>query len=93
MVVGVRAWDLLLPGCHSLKDKRGILQSLKAGLRRELNVAVSETGHQDTWQRAEIACAAIGTDRSTVQGILRSADRMVEGADGVRIIETQESFV
>lgn len=93
MVVGVRAWDLLLPGCHSLKEKRGILQSLKAGLRRDLNVTVAETGQQDTWQRAEVACAAIGSDRTAVQGILRRADRKVEDADGVRIIGTQEAFL
>lgn len=51
MIVGIRQWDLQLYGCHSLKDKRSILQSLKAGLRNGLNVAVAETGHQDDWQR------------------------------------------
>jgi uncharacterized protein YlxP (DUF503 family) len=59
-----------------------------ATLRRTLNVSVAETDHQDLWQRAEIACAAVGSARDVVEETLRSADRMVEDADGVRIVDT-----
>ena len=65
-----------------------MLKPLTAGLRRSLNVSVAETGHQDLWQRAEIACAAIGSARTVVDETLRAADRMVEEADGVRIVDT-----
>ena len=92
MVLGVRQWDLNLYGCHSLKDKRSILQSLKARLRQELNVSVAETGSQDTWQRAEISCAAVGSDRTVVEETLRSAERMVERADGARIVDSATSY-
>ena len=88
MIVGVQMWELHLPGCHSLKDKRGILKPLTAALRQQLNVSVAETGHQDLWQRAEIACAAVGSARPVVEQLLRSADRLVEGRDGVRIVDT-----
>ena len=93
MIVGIRQWDLQLHGCHSLKDKRSILQSLKAALRNGLNVAVAETGQQDTWQRAEIACTTVASDRAVAQEVLRSADRIVERTDGVRVIDTMTSFV
>ena len=93
MIVGIRQWDLQLFGCHSLKDKRSILQSLKAALRNGLNVAVAETGQQDTWQRAEIACSTVANDRKVAEEVLRSADRIVERADGVRIIDTMTSFI
>lgn len=93
MILGVRQWDLQLFGCHSLKEKRAILQSLKTRLRQDLNVSVSETGYQDSWQRAEITCAAVGSDRTVVEETLRSADRMVERADGVRIADTATSFL
>jgi uncharacterized protein YlxP (DUF503 family) len=49
---------------------------------------VAETDNQDLWQRAEIACAAVGSARDVVEETLRSADRMVEDADGVRIVDT-----
>ena len=65
-----------------------MLKPLTAGLRRSLNLSVAETGHQDLWQRAEIACAALGSARTVVDETLRAADRMVEEADGVRIVDT-----
>lgn len=88
MVGATQRWDLHLEGCHSLKDKRAILQSLKAELRRKLNVAVAEVEHQDLWQRAGIACATVGSDRRVVDETLRVADRLIEGTDGVRIMDT-----
>jgi uncharacterized protein YlxP (DUF503 family) len=92
MILGVRQWELQLFGCHSLKEKRAILQSLKARLRLELNVSVAETGAQDSWQKAEISCAAVGSDRNVVEGILRSADGLVERAEGSRIVDVATSF-
>jgi uncharacterized protein YlxP (DUF503 family) len=87
MVVLIQTWELHLEGCRSLKDKRAILQSLKAGLRR-LNVAVAEVDHQDLWQRAALACATVGSDRRVADETLRQADALVESAAGVRIIDT-----
>ncbi len=88
MIVGLQVWELHLPGCQSLKDKRGTLKPLTAALRQRLNLSVAETGHQDLWQRAEIACAAVGSARPVVEATLRAADRTIEEADGVRIVDT-----
>ncbi len=93
MFAAVQVWDLHLEGCQSLKDKRSVLQPLKAELRRKLNVAVAEVGHQDLWQRATLACITVGSDRRVVDQILREADAVVEAADGVRIIETERTAV
>ncbi|MEO7985620.1 MAG: DUF503 domain-containing protein [Gemmatimonadales bacterium] len=92
MILAMQTWDLHLPACHSLKEKRGVLKPLTVALRRSLNVSVAETGHQDLWQRAEIACAAIGTARPVVEEVLRSADRMVDETDGIRIVDTVTVF-
>jgi uncharacterized protein len=88
MIVAVTTWDLHLPACHSLKEKRGILKPLTSTLRRTLNLSVAETDHQDLWQRAEIACAAVGSSRPVVDETLRAADRLIEEADGVRIVDS-----
>lgn len=88
MIILTQVWDLHLEGCHSLKDKRAILQSLKAELRHSLNVAVAEVEHQDKWQRAGLACGTVGSDRRVAEATLRSADRIVEATGGVRIIDT-----
>jgi uncharacterized protein YlxP (DUF503 family) len=92
LILALQTWDLHLPGCHSLKEKRGVLKPLTVGLRRSLNVSIAETDHQDLWQRAQIACAVIGTARPVVEEILRAADRAVEEADGVRIMDTATEF-
>ena len=92
MNVGLLTLNIHLPYAHSLKDKRGVLKPLTTGLRRSLNVSVAETGHQDLWQRAEIACACVGTTRPVVEEVLRAADRAVEEADGVRIVDTVTEF-
>ncbi len=92
MFVAVQTWDLNLPGCHSLKEKRGVLKPLTSALRRSLNVSVAEIAHQDVWQRAGIACAAVGSARSVVEEILRSADRVIEETDGLRIVDTVTEF-
>jgi uncharacterized protein len=88
MIVAITTWELHLPACHSLKEKRSVLKPLTVGLRRGLNVSVAETDHQDLWQRAEIACAALGSARAVVDETLRAADRLVEATDGVRIVDT-----
>jgi uncharacterized protein YlxP (DUF503 family) len=88
VIVGIQVWELHLPNCHSLKEKRGVLKPLTVALQRGLNASVAETGHQDLWQRAEIACAVVGTARPVVDQTLRAADRVVEETDGVRIVDT-----
>jgi uncharacterized protein YlxP (DUF503 family) len=88
MITGIRVWELEIIGAHSLKEKRSILKPLIAALRNHGNLSVAETGHQDKWQRAEIACAVIGSDRTVVENELRQADMRVESADGVRVIDT-----
>lgn len=93
MIVAVQTWELHLEGCQSLKEKRSVLQSLKSALRRSLNLSIAETGHQDLWQRAELACAAVGSERAVVEEALRAADRTIEAADGVRIIQTAVSYL
>ena len=84
----IQTWELHLEGCQSLKDKRSVLQSLQARLKK-LNVAVAEVEHQDLWQKAGIACATVSSSRRVAEETLREADRLMEAEDGVRVLETQ----
>lgn len=92
MLVGMTAWELELHGCHSLKEKRSIITPVLARLRQKLNVSVAETGHQDAWQRAELACAAVGSDRRVIEETLRAADRLVDKSDGMRIMDSMTVY-
>ena len=93
MIVGVVTWDLHLDGCHSLKDKRQVLSSLKDRLHRRFNVSVAETHHQDLWQRAELSCCVVAGDRHHAQEVLSSADALVASEPQARIIDSATSFL
>jgi len=82
------SFDLHVPESRSLKAKRAAIRPIVDGLRHRFRISVAETGHQDLWQRAEIACAAVGSARAVVEEMLRTADRVVEATDGVRIVDT-----
>lgn len=73
MPVGILTLDLQLPYAHSLKEKRAVLQKIRARLRARFNVAVAELDHQDTWQRATLGVVSI----SDSQQVLESAFRQV----------------
>jgi uncharacterized protein len=92
MVVGLMVWELHLPGCGSLKEKRSVLKSLKDRLHRQYNVSVAETAHQDLLDRAELAACVVSNERRHAESVLTSVDRMVEGNPEARIIDTSKSF-
>jgi uncharacterized protein YlxP (DUF503 family) len=73
MPVGVLTLDIQLPYAHSLKEKRAVLQKVRARLRARFNVAVAELDHQDVWQRATLGVVSI----SDSQALLESAFRQV----------------
>lgn len=91
-VVGVIVWELHLDACHSLKDKRHVLKSLKDRLHNRFNVSAAETAHHDLWQRAELTACVVSNERAHAESVLREADRLVEAAAGARIVDTSTSF-
>ncbi len=93
MVVGLMTWELHLVACHSLKEKRHVLKSLKDRLHNRFNVSAAETAHHDLWQRAELSVCVVANERGHVESVLREADRLVAAADGARIVDTITSFL
>ena len=92
MVVGIITWELHLAGCRSLKEIRQVVKSLKDRLHHRFNVSAAETAHHDLWQRAELTVCVVATDRGHAERVLREADRLVEAADGARIVDTSTSY-
>ncbi len=71
MSIGLLTLHLRLPGCSSLKEKRGRIKPILARLRREFNVATAELDLQDTWQDTVIGCVTISSDTSQNQRLLQ----------------------
>lgn len=93
MIVGLMTWELHLPACQSLKDKRHVLKSLKDRLHNRFNVSAAETDHQDLWQRAELTVGIVSTDRGHAERVLREADRLIAGEAAARVIDTSASYL
>ena len=66
-----------IPGCSSLKEKRGRIKPLIARLHREFNVSVAEMDLNDHWQEAVIVCAMVGNDAAQLQRSLQSVAKWV----------------
>jgi uncharacterized protein len=92
MVIGLTVWELHLPGCGSLKEKRSVVKSLKDRLHRQFNLSVAETDLQDVLQRAEIAACVVATERRHADSVLTSADHLVESESEARIIRSEKVF-
>ena len=93
MVVGVVTWQLVLPGCHSLKDKRRIVKSLKDRLHQRFNVSAAEVDHHDQWQRAALAAAVASPDRRHAEEVLTSCDRLVQGEPLAHIAQSETTYL
>jgi uncharacterized protein len=93
MIIGVISWELEIFGCHSLKEKRSVVKSLKDRLHDRFNVSVAETAHQDVWQRAELTACVVAGNRKVAESVLQSADDLVVSEARARIIQTYRQFL
>jgi uncharacterized protein YlxP (DUF503 family) len=95
--VAVLVIDLHFPDAGSLKAKRKQLSSIKAQLQTRMHVAVSETAHQDLWQRATLTAALTA---GTVRQLDTAADeierwvlaRCPDGATVQRLVASVEDL-
>jgi uncharacterized protein YlxP (DUF503 family) len=85
LVVASLTWDLALPGCSSLKEKRSVVRSLRERLRARFNVSVAETDFQDVHARAQLTVVLVATDGRFAESVLERADRLVEQHGGAVI--------
>ncbi len=93
MVIAYALFDLHLPGCRGLKEKRMIVKSLKARIRNEFEISAAEIAHQDLLQRAALGVAACGSDQPTLDAVLQHVLRFVEENLEGEILEYRNEFI
>ncbi|HOY63424.1 MAG: hypothetical protein BWY28_01476 [bacterium ADurb.Bin236] len=93
MIVGALEVDIKIPGANSLKEKRHVLRSLKDNIRNKFNVAVSEVGHQDMWQRAAIGIAGVSSDRLFIEKEMARALQYIESRGDIEVIDASLEFI
>ena len=89
-MIGTLTIHLHLPGCASLKEKRGRLKPVLARLHGQFNISAAEMGLQDRRQEAVIACAMLGDEPAFLQSALETVRKWIEAnwTDG-DVIDTQ----
>ena len=81
----VLTWELSLPGCRSLKQKRATIRSLKDRIRHRFKVSVAETDFQDANDRAELTVAFVASDGRLAQSMADKIDRFVMEKGGALV--------
>lgn len=89
MLVALERFDLRIPGCGSLKEKRHVVKSLTNVLRSTFNVSVAEVDDHELWQRTTIAVAAAGAQEYHLRKVMRQVERLVEAWGGVELIDAE----
>ena len=84
-------FDLHLPACGSLKEKRQIVRPIVEGLRNRHRVAASEVAGHDLWQRARIGVAAVAESAARLDQVLANAERFVWSHPEVEVMGTDRT--
>jgi hypothetical protein len=79
MFVAAARIELHVHGSQSLKQKRGVISSIKQRVRNEFNVSVAEVGGRDTWQVAVLGLAAVSEEAQDARVRLERAIDFIEG--------------
>jgi uncharacterized protein YlxP (DUF503 family) len=93
MHVCALAMDLHLPGATSLKSKRSVVRHLVDTSRSRFGVASAEVGHQDQWQRCELAFASVSGSAAHVEQVLDAVERFVWSHPTVEVVSTLRTWL
>jgi uncharacterized protein YlxP (DUF503 family) len=85
-------FDLRLPACHSLKEKRAVIKPILEGCRARYAVAAAEVDSQDKWQRAALGMAAVASSPGHAAEVLDAVDRFVWSFPEVEVVDTQRTW-
>jgi uncharacterized protein YlxP (DUF503 family) len=89
MFVAAARVELHVHGSQSLKQKRGVLQSIKKRVRNQFNVSIAEVGGQDTWQVAVLGLAAVSEEAQEARVRLEQAIDFIAGLHLAEVTDQQ----
>jgi uncharacterized protein len=92
MLVALARFDLRIPACGSLKEKRHVVKTLSNAIRSSFNVSVAEVDHHDLWQRTALAVAVAAGEGFHAKRVLHEVEKLVERWAEVELIDTEVSL-
>ncbi len=92
MTVGYLRLHLLIPNSLSLKDKRKVVQSLKARLRNAFNISVVECAN-NLWNDTELWIAGVSQTREGFNNMIHQILQMIDNDGRAQIIEHESDLI
>ena len=92
MLSALCRFDLRIPGCTSLKEKRHVVKTLTASLRQKFNVSVAEVDHHDLWQRTTIGVASVAEESYHLKRVMHQVERHIWTFPAIEMIHSDLSF-
>lgn len=93
MTIGILRLVLFIQDSNSLKEKRMALQSLRAKLRNNFNVALTQIDHQDKWQSAMLVIVGVERDRRNMDSLLSGVLNFVEKFNNMSIVDHEMELI
>ena len=86
-------YDLHIPGCQSLKERRSVLRPLLSDLARRFGVSVAETGHTDLWPRAEVGMAVVSGPPGQCRSLADEVDRFIWSIPEIEVVGSSSHWL
>src|SRR2546422_4886588 len=93
MLVAATRFDLRIPACSSLKEKRHVVKTLAAQIRSKFNVSVVEVDYQDLWQRTAIGVCAVDQEQYHAKRVMHEVEKFVERFPSVELIDAERTVL
>lgn len=93
MRVGLLRVRLILRESRSLKDKRGVVKSIKEKLRNRFNVSVAEVGGLNNRQIAELGVALVANDSRFIESSLSKVLGFIRGNPFAEVSESDIEII
>lgn len=91
-MVGLMIVDMFADHLHSLKEKRQAVSSLKERLKHTFNISISETGHLDSWQKAQLSIATVSNSKRIIESMFRQIEEQIDSHFEMRTIRVTIHF-
>jgi uncharacterized protein YlxP (DUF503 family) len=90
--IGYCSIELHFPECHSLKDKRMILKSMKERMKNRFNIALAEEDHTELWQRSRLGIVSLALEKQAVMNTFDKVLEQIEMNGSVQIVNIQKEY-
>lgn len=77
---------------HSLKEKRSIVNSIKAKVKNKFNVSIAETEDLDQHKSIVLGVACVSSDKSVVEKTMRKVADFILNSSDVELIQ-EETYI